>query len=392
MQLRKTIFSCPSIFKRRVKIEPKQIIRRSLIKDPYFSVCIPQHNRTSFLIEACRSLSNQTFKNFEVCISDDCSTDGRQAELLKFLEESSLSFVYRKQEQNRKYDVNLRSSIELAKGKFCFLLGNDDCLASPTVFEELYNLIQEFKPIGVGITNYKDYMTGKEFRRIRKTGILGSGPEVAATYFRNFSFVSGVLLNRNQSIQHATDRWDGSEMYQMYIACRMIAAGSTFLGIDRVLVRQGIQITGQQVNSYASRPRLNPCPIIERRLPLNLLGRLVADAISPHLEPSIAQKTFEKIFVQIFIFLHPYWLIEYRRIQSWKYALGVCLGMRPRNVLHGIELEPFKKIRLAVLYFWMSLCGLAVPIKLFSLLRPIFNWVSRPSHWNPSKVYACDSN
>ena len=48
---------------------------------PYFSICIPQHNRTSFLIEALRTLDRQTFRDFEVCISDDASTDGREADL-----------------------------------------------------------------------------------------------------------------------------------------------------------------------------------------------------------------------------------------------------------------------------------------------------------------------
>ena len=32
-------------------------------RPPFFSICIPQHNRTSFLIEVCRSLDAQTFRN-----------------------------------------------------------------------------------------------------------------------------------------------------------------------------------------------------------------------------------------------------------------------------------------------------------------------------------------
>src|SRR4051812_15316998 len=99
-------------------------------KPPFFSICIPQYNRTSFLIEACRSLSVQTFRDFEVCISDDCSTDGREAELGAFLQQSGMTFVYRKQERNSRYDGNLRAAIGLACGRYCFLLGNDDALAS----------------------------------------------------------------------------------------------------------------------------------------------------------------------------------------------------------------------------------------------------------------------
>src|SRR5438067_1718958 len=116
---------------------PRYCAKRALTH-PYFSICIPQYNRTSFLIEACRSLATQTFRDFEICISDDCSTDGRESELLEFLEGIGLSFVYSRQPENRRYDANLRASIELASGNFCFLLGNDDALASASTLENVY--------------------------------------------------------------------------------------------------------------------------------------------------------------------------------------------------------------------------------------------------------------
>ena len=74
---------------------------------PFFSVCIPQFNRTSFLIEACKVLNGQTFRDFEICISDDCSTDGRETELIQYLQQSGLSFTYKKQPKNKRYDANL---------------------------------------------------------------------------------------------------------------------------------------------------------------------------------------------------------------------------------------------------------------------------------------------
>src|SRR5271154_4674407 len=105
---------------------------------PFFSICIPQYNRTSFLIEACRILENQTFRDFEICISDDCSPDGRGEELQAFLRASGLRFVYRLQETNVRYDANLRSALALASGQYCLLMGNDDCLASPQTLEQFH--------------------------------------------------------------------------------------------------------------------------------------------------------------------------------------------------------------------------------------------------------------
>lgn len=341
-------------------------VSRTLVDRPFFSICIPQHNRTSFLIEVLKSLEKQTFRDFEVCISDDCSTDGREAEVIRFLEQSPLSFVYRKQERNGRYDKNLRASIALARGRFCFLLGNDDCLASDSTLEDIYADIQEFGSVGVVITSYENFATGRKFTRIQKRAILGSGPRVAASNFRNFSFVSGILLDTMKAKTHATAKWDGSEMYQMFIGCRIIAEGGLLLGLNRVTVREGVQIPGEQVHSYALKPRLNPCPIIERRLPMVMIGHLVVDALSPYQKPTDSEQIIQKIVLQLYFFTYPFWIVEYRRVQSWRYALGVCLGMRLRNVLDGLSISIGKRTRLLIVYALMSLGGLSVPIRLFN--------------------------
>src|SRR5688500_1835906 len=109
---------------------------------PFFSICIPQHNRTSFLIQALRTLAAQTFRDFEVCISDDASTDGRESDLLGFLESSGLQHKYVRQEKNLRYDGNLRAAITMASGRYCFLLGNDDGLVSEESLQHVAEAIR----------------------------------------------------------------------------------------------------------------------------------------------------------------------------------------------------------------------------------------------------------
>lgn len=280
--------------------------QRKLVDEPFFSICIPQYNRTLFLIEACKTLAEQTFKNFEVCISDDCSTDGKEEQLLEYLRQSGLSFVYHRQEHNLKYDGNLRASIGLSQGRYCFLLGNDDALSSPTVLQELYEDMQRIPSVGAVITNFEEFVTRNKVRRVRQTGILGSGPLAAADNYRNASFVSGIILDGKRAKELATAKWDGSEMYQMYLMCRIVAEGRLVSGIDRVMVRKDIQIPGEQVDSYAVKPKIHPCPIVERRHTFHLLGHLVADAIGPYLDLASKQRVSEKILRQLLIFTYPF--------------------------------------------------------------------------------------
>jgi glycosyltransferase involved in cell wall biosynthesis len=345
------------------------LARRRGPEDPYFSICIPQYNRTSFLLEALRTLASQTYRDFEICISDDRSTDGRQAEVTSFLESSGVSFVYRVQPRNTGYDGNLRSAIALARGRYCLLMGNDDALAGAGALAALRAEIDARGPAGVIITDFEDFATGARACRIRHTANYGAGPEVAAGHFRNFSFVSGVLLEREPAQAVASDRWDSSEMYQTFIACRLIAAGRPLLELGSVLIRKDIRVPNESVDSYACKPRLLPCPIIERRLPLSQLGRLVADAVAPHVTGRGRRTVIERILLQMLLFTYPFWIIEYRRVQSWRYAVGICLGMRPRIVTEGLELGSIGRLKLRAVYAFVTAGGLAVPTGVFGILR-----------------------
>lgn len=344
-------------------------IKSQTIANPFFSICIPQYNRTSFLIEACKVLAQQTFKDFEVCISDDRSTDGREKELIDYLQQSGLSFVYKKQEKNLRYDGNIRASIALAQGKYCFLHGNDDCLASQTTLEELYQQIQSYDSVAVVITNYEDWQTGQKNQRIRQSRLVGSGVEIAATHFRNVAFVTGVIIDRVKAQSCHTDKWDGSEMYQMYVISRIISSGGSLLELDMSMVRKDIQIAGESVDSYSQKPRINPCPIIERKPPMTSIGPLIADAVAPYLDNSNRSRIIEAIFLQLYLFTYPFWIIEYRRVQSWNYALGFCLGIRPKNTFLGLDLGVFRLVRLYLVYVIICTLGLITPLKIFDKFK-----------------------
>ena len=342
---------------------------------PFFSVCIPQHDRTDFLLRAIASLAGQGFRDFEICISDDNSQDGRQQEVEAALAASGLAYKFKRRETNGRYDANLRTAIALAEGRYCFLLGNDDALASDKVLERAHTIIEREGPCGVAIADFENYRTGKRVNRIRATGNRGSGPEVAAHHFRNFSFVSGVMLDRTLAQQFATDKWDGSEMYQTYIGCRIIARGHNLLEIGESLIRKDIMLQAQSVDSYAQRPRVSPCPIQERPVPLVKLGRLVADAIAVNGADPNRRKHNTAILLQLLIFTYPFWLFEYRRVQSWNYAAGIALAMRPSRITEKLELGAFRSWLIKTCYFGVTLLGLIVPRRSFEVLVPsLYRW------------------
>jgi hypothetical protein len=220
------------------------------------------------------------------------------------------------------------------------------------------------------ITNYEEFGSGQLFRRARGTGLVGSGPGVAARYYRDLAFVSGLALNGPEARRQATAKWDGSEMYQMYLGCRLVAEGLPLVTWSGVAIRRSILIPGETVDSYASRPRLDPCPIVERRLPLSHIPALVSDAINVPSPGGGHQVRARRVVLQFLVFTYPFWLVEYRRVQSWRYAAGIALGTRPRNLLEQIRLSPWTRLQIAAVYGLSTAVGMLLPVSVFGALRP----------------------
>src|SRR5436190_254559 len=125
--------------------KPNGVLIERRRSSPLFSLCVPQYNRTSFLLKCLESFRTQVFQDFEICISDGGSTDGRHQEVVDFLAASKLSFSFLRHEHNLRYDPNLRSSMSLARGRYCLLFGNDDMLACPAALKTIANELEKHR-------------------------------------------------------------------------------------------------------------------------------------------------------------------------------------------------------------------------------------------------------
>ncbi len=106
------------------------------------SICIPTYNRPRNLLDCLNSLSLQTKKNFEVCISDNCSKQNIKKIIKPY--RNKLKFKFRRNKTNLGFAVNLLKVSDMASGDFTWFLGDDDLLI-PTAIEELTNIINRNK-------------------------------------------------------------------------------------------------------------------------------------------------------------------------------------------------------------------------------------------------------
>jgi len=92
--------------------------------DPFVSICIPAYKRVSYLKRLLDSLAIQTFRNFEVIITDD--SDDLSVKELTHLYEDKFHLYYHKNIRTLGTPANWNSGISLARGEWIKLMHDDD--------------------------------------------------------------------------------------------------------------------------------------------------------------------------------------------------------------------------------------------------------------------------
>lgn len=90
---------------------------------PKLSVCIPTYNSAGYLSQAIESVLRQDYRDFEIVIADDASTD-RTPELCRSIIDSRIRYI--RYEQNAGQAGNFNRCFKEAKGELLTLLSADD--------------------------------------------------------------------------------------------------------------------------------------------------------------------------------------------------------------------------------------------------------------------------
>ena len=138
------------------------------------SIIMPSYNTAQFLLQSVQSVVAQTYKDWELIIVDDCSTDNTD-EVIASISDERIRYI--KNEQNSGAAVSRNKALREARGRWIAFLDSDD-LWHP---EKLEKQIRFMKANGYSFsyTNYSEIdeksqplgrtVTGP--KRITKTGM-----------------------------------------------------------------------------------------------------------------------------------------------------------------------------------------------------------------------------
>lgn len=119
---------------------------------PQVSIITPTYNCARFIVETIKSVQAQTFTDWEMIISDDCSTDGTYNVIEPYLQ-SDNRIKYICNEKNSGAAITRNNALKIAKGRWIAFLDSDD-LWMP---EKLERQIQFMVSNGYSFS-YHDYV------------------------------------------------------------------------------------------------------------------------------------------------------------------------------------------------------------------------------------------
>ena len=95
--------------------------------NPLISICIPVYNvERKYLAECLDSILNQTYQNFEICLSNDCSTLQETIDTLNEYEKKDSRIKVHHRKENGHISKATNDALNIASGEFIGLMDNDD--------------------------------------------------------------------------------------------------------------------------------------------------------------------------------------------------------------------------------------------------------------------------
>lgn len=208
------------------------------------SIIIPTYNRAALLVRAIHSVLRQSYRDFELIIVDDCSSD-RTREIVSAICDRRIRFIRR--EQNGSAAAARNTGIRAAAGELvCFLDDDDEYV--PEFLEKVTSAFSQAgpdvgfcwcgieivrdAPNGEVVTKQQVWQPGRESKRWFLLQSPGSGAGFAAR--RSALMHAGLFDERLMKLE------DNELYYRLACGARYIVIPETLV---RIHAHEGVKLT-----------------------------------------------------------------------------------------------------------------------------------------------------
>jgi len=158
---------------------------------PLISIIIPVYNSSEFILNTLLSLETQSYKNFEIIIINDGSTDNSLDIIDSYRKKAKNLILYT--QINSGVSVARNKGIELANGEFVVFLDSDDCY----IENFLEKMLDKQRRMNADLI-YCGYNKINKFGDIKKIPCLFKEGRILKSYLEKDGYFhfSGMLIRR----------------------------------------------------------------------------------------------------------------------------------------------------------------------------------------------------
>ena len=226
------------------------------MEDCLVSVVMPVYNVEKYLKEAIDSILNQTYKNIELIIIDDCSMD-HSREIIKSYNDTRIRAYFNT--ENLQQPRTRNKALKLANGKYIAVMDSDD-ISLPNRIEEEVKFMEANKNIDICGSFIKTF--GGTKSRLVRTPLLDED-------FKIISMVTSpvahsTVMFRHSSFEKYNIQYDIDYKYSQdfELWSRLIFEGAKFANIPKVLLYYRENPTGVTYGHSSESQRYNEKVIV----------------------------------------------------------------------------------------------------------------------------------
>ena len=221
----------------RLKLKPRTTGTRgkaAKTAHPRVSVIMPVHNAEAYLREAIMSILNQTYRDFELIIIDDASTDTSWKIISQLKKQHKRIRAYRnKVAMGKSGDPASNLAISKAKGEFIAKMDADD-IAHPKRLEKQVAFMDKHPEIF--LTGTQGYVINKEGKIIGKKRCPQTQKEIFKDFFLYSYFIHPSIMFRNQTKGKPFYRIKFPYFNEYYTFFKLMTEGKHFANMPEFLL------------------------------------------------------------------------------------------------------------------------------------------------------------
>ncbi len=210
---------------------------KNLIYNPLVSIIMPAYNAEAYIEESIVSVQCQTYKNWELIIIDDGSTDKtNEIATTASTQDHRIKVIY---QSNKKLGTARNAGLKISKGDWIAFLDSDDLWTASKLHEQLFiaNFISD-----IGVIYTSGYMfSGGNLKDVKhynvSVGKFTANEMYKMLYKQNQIPVLSVLIKRGVlervGLQEEQILFHGCEDYDYWI--RIAKCGFSFYGMEERL-------------------------------------------------------------------------------------------------------------------------------------------------------------